>query len=129
MTADHVRDQIARGNAADELARLVSHLGLTADQIESIADAIRNAPLGIAAVGRVLAFGARAGSEAGSNRGRTVDDHVDAAIRHVDVVALNPASKADLRDFGEGGTGELHITNAAGRCLLAIELIERAGKC
>lgn len=122
--AEHVRDRVKRGNAADELATLVLHLGLSVEEIEAIASLLRNARHGATAAGRVLAFGERQGGAPGSNRGRTATDHVAAANRHIYLAHLYGEN---WRDDGSGGTGELHIANAAGRCLLAIEMIARGG--
>ncbi|MBP6849896.1 MAG: hypothetical protein KA201_39415 [Kofleriaceae bacterium] len=88
-------------------------------------------PAGVMALVRVVEFGARHGGTLGPSpdRGNPLA-HLRAAHRHV----LHTVSAVDYAtpeaavwpiDAGKGGTGELHLANAAGRLVIACELVGR----
>jgi hypothetical protein len=133
----HEEDRARRAIAAQIAADLCGHdlptIAAIHELLQAVAErpaiiqAIRHAPAGVAAAGRVLAFGGRNLGVVGSAPDRPAIKHARAASRHLgktlSVVDVNDAPPWP-RDTGEGGTGELHITCAAARCLLALERLE-----
>lgn len=94
---------------------------LDADTVASIFEAIRHAPRGIAAIGRVLAKGGATLGVVGSAPDRTPLAHARKAAGHLRkaLAAIDPDDRAPWAV--DADTGELHATCAAGRLALAIE--------
>jgi len=103
-----------------------------ARDLRRLAAAYDAMPAGVMALVRVVEFGARHGGGLGvaPDRGNPLA-HLRAAHRHV----LHTVSAVDYAtpeaavwpiDGGQGGTGELHLANAAGRLVIACELVGRA---
>lgn len=113
--AESVQDQIARGNAADDLRTAALHARLTAAELLAVADAIRHAPQGVAAAGRVLAIGGALRGVVGPSQDQDVTRHLEHALDHLRSALAFPDSTTD--------TGELEGAHAAARALLAIQLL------
>ena len=101
------------------------------DDLRRLAAVYDAMPGGVMAMVRVLEFGARHGGTLGvaPDRGNPLA-HLRAAHRHVlhTVAAVDyatPEAAVWPVDAGQGGTGELHLANAAGRLVIACELVGR----
>ena len=91
----------------------------------AIADAIVHAPVGVEAIGRVLAKGGATLGVVGSAPDRTPLAHARKAAGHLRraLAAIDPDDRAPWAV--DADTGELHATCAAGRLALAIEGVMR----
>lgn len=91
----------------------------------AIVEAVRHAPRGIAAIGRVLAKGGATLGVVGSAPDRTPLAHARKAAGHLRkaLAAIDPDDRAPWAV--DADTGELHATCAAGRLALAIEGVVR----
>lgn len=115
-SAETVREILARGRAADELGRLCRRLGLSAPDIEAIADAVRHCPRALANAGRALAIGGRARNVVGPDPAQGWDEHLAHALDHLDAAGFNGRATTD--------TGLEHLAHAAARVLLAWEVAQ-----
>ena len=128
---DAARRTMAASIAADlcghdlpTLAAIHELLRAAADH-PAIVEAVRHAPRGVAAIGRVLSIGGGNLGVVGSAPDRTPLAHARASFRHV-VKALAAIDHVEGAPWAvDEDTGELHATCAAGRLALAIEGVVR----
>ena len=113
-SAETVREILARGRAADELGRLCRRLGLSAGDIEAIADAVRHCPRAVVGAGRALAHGGRARGIIGPDPSVCPADHLIHAADHVDAAGDDLAETTD--------TGLRHLDHAIARLMLSREV-------
>lgn len=131
-TDESVTDQIARGNAADELARLVMHLRLSVAEIDAIADVVKSEPTrdllavaramprGMAALVRVIKEGAK--KHNGGDLGIAPGVTAVYCAEHLQSHAADAWYNASWRD---PETKELDAAHAAARGVMVVELVER----
>lgn len=115
MSAEHIRDMLARGTAADAVAKLLRSSGLTSEQIAAVGELVRHTPHAASQAGLALAHGGRVRGVVGSSQDQGFGDHLDHAVDHLAVALEDAHAKTD--------TGLRELDHAVARLLLAGEVL------